>query len=162
MLDDDLRELAENTGRREARLTLGEVELTLRPMKLNDIVASHQDLEQIGAASASAAGLRSQLYYCARRGGYTGTEDQLGELVTELDIYRVRAAMATLFPNDLQTTWASLVVTFSNIRSNAKLRAVLGPVADAIDACAEAVRAAESGAPGEAVGQGDGAGSSGA
>jgi hypothetical protein len=162
MLDHDLRELAENTGRREAPLTLGGVELTLRPMTLNDIVESKQDLEQIGAGAASAAALRSQLYHCARRGGYTGTEVELADLVTELDVYRVREAMAELFPTDLQSTWGNLVVAFATIRSSAKLKTVLGPVADAIEACVDAVRAAESGAPGEAQSPGDGAGSSGA
>ena len=161
-MDDQLRELADNLGRRDARINLGELDLALRPMTLNDMVASQQDLAELGVSEASAAGLRSQLYYCARRGGYAGTEADLADNVTELDIARVRAALSEVFPNNLQSAWARLLGLYIEIKGDPKLSAVFGPVADAIDASVEAVQRAEAGGLGESANPGTGAGSSGA
>jgi hypothetical protein len=160
-VDQQLKELADNLGRREARVTIGDLELTLRPMTLNDMVASQQALSALGVDEASAAGLRSQLYHCAKRGGYSGTENDLAEQITELDIPRVRAALAQVFPSNVQGAWARLFGLYFEIKGDKELDGLFGPVAEAIAACADAVKAHQAGgAPGGAD-PAAGAGSSG-
>lgn len=160
-MEDQIKELADNLGRAEARVLLGGQELTLRPLTLNDMVASAQDLSGLGVGTLSAAGLRSQLYYCAKRGGWAGTEQELGELVTDLDVANVRLALSRVFPTEIQSVWVRLLDLACEIAEDKKLTALFKPVADAILAAQPGVAAALAGdASGEAR-PGDGAGSSG-
>ena len=89
-------ELAATLGKQQSELVLNGVTLTLRPLTLNDLVDYEREVGELSMTVHTATGVRYALWLSARRGGYEGTVEDIGEVITAANMQKVLAAVLGL------------------------------------------------------------------
>ena len=90
------QELATILGRRTVTVQLGGMEITLAPFSLTARVEYEEHVGPLAETIQTAKGSLYAIWLSAKRGGYTGTPEELGEHITAHNVDELLSAVLDL------------------------------------------------------------------